>query len=163
MTVDTVTDLLQTSFRNAMGNVAAAVSVVTTYADGAPYGTTVSAFSSLSMDPPMMLVSLDNRSSLLGRLDRGAALGVNVLAAHQSHVAGRFATAVDDRFAGVRWSLVEGAPALHETHAWAALRVSALVPAGDHTLVLGDVVSALAAEREPLVYHRRAYGTHRPH
>jgi len=163
MTVDTVSDLLQTSFRTAMGNVAAAVSVVTTYADGIPHGTTVSAFSSLSMDPPMMLVSLGNRSSLLNRLEPGAALGVNVLAAHQSHVANRFATSVADRFADITWSLVDGAPALPDTHAWAGLRIASLVPAGDHTLVLGDVVSARAAEREPLVYHRRSYGTHRPH
>jgi flavin reductase (DIM6/NTAB) family NADH-FMN oxidoreductase RutF len=163
MTVDTVSELLQTSFRTAMGNVAAAVAVVTTYADGAPHGTTVSAFSSLSMDPPMMLVSLDNRSSLLGRLDRGVVLGVNVLAAHQSQLAGRFASPVADRFADVAWSLVDGAPALPDTHAWAALRIASLVPAGDHTLVLGDVVSATAAARDPLVYHRRSYGTHRPH
>ena len=86
-----------------------------------------------------------------------------MLAAHQSHVASRFATSVADRFADITWSLVDGAPALPDTHAWAGLRVSELVPAGDHTLVLADVVSAVAADREPLVYHRRSYGTHRPH
>lgn len=163
MSVDVAPDLLQEAFRTAMGNVAAAVSVVTTYADATPYGATVSAFASLSMDPPMMLVSLTSTSSLLARLAVGAPLGVNVLAAHQSPVAGRFARPAADRFAGLGWTLDDGAPRLAETHAWAALRVARLVPAGDHTLVLGDVVAATADERTPLTYHRRSYGTHHPH
>jgi flavin reductase (DIM6/NTAB) family NADH-FMN oxidoreductase RutF len=152
--------VLQKSFRSAMGNVAAAVSVVTTVHDGAPHGTTVSAFASLSMDPPMLLVSLDNRSKLLAKLHVGSLVGVNVLAAHQEHVAMRFAGRGDDKFLDVPWQIENGAPALTERHAWVALRVARLVVAGDHTLVLGDVEAADVTTSRPLTYWQRTFGTH---
>ncbi|QGG40408.1 flavin reductase family protein [Aeromicrobium yanjiei] len=155
-------EVLQKSFRSAMGNVAAAVSVVTTFHDGGPHGTTVSAFSSLSMDPPMLLVSLDNRSNLLAKLEVGSRIGVNVLAAHQERVALRFAGKGDDKFLDVPWQLEDGAPALRERHAWVALTVERLVVAGDHTLVLGDVEAADSTDAAPLTYWQRTFGTHTP-
>ncbi|MFC5675915.1 flavin reductase family protein [Aeromicrobium endophyticum] len=153
-------EVLQKEFRTAMGNVAAAVSVVTTFHDGAPHGTTVSAFSSLSMEPPMLLVSLDNRSKLLAKLQVGSSVGVNVLASHQDQVALRFAGKGDDKFLDVPWELDHGAPALAERHAWVALTVAQLVPAGDHTLVLGDVEAADASPNQALTYWQRAFGSH---
>ncbi|KAA1379805.1 flavin reductase family protein [Aeromicrobium fastidiosum] len=152
--------VLQKSFRSAMGNVAAAVSVVTTFHDGAPHGTTVSAFSSLSMDPPMLLVSLDNRSQLLAKLEVGSRIGVNVLAAHQDQIALRFAGKGDDKFLDVPWQLEDGAPALSDRHAWVALTVAQLVVAGDHTLVLGDVEAADTSSNLALTYWQRAFGSH---
>jgi flavin reductase (DIM6/NTAB) family NADH-FMN oxidoreductase RutF len=154
---------LQESFRDAMGNVAAAVSVVTTLVDDVPHGTTVSAFASLSMDPPMLLVSLMQGSRLLSVLRPGAAVGINVLGAHQGDVAQRFAERRDDKFDGMAWELADGAPALQHQHAWVAMRVARLVPAGDHTLVLGDVVNAVSDAGTPLTYHRRSFGTHLAH
>ncbi|MFT4009510.1 MAG: flavin reductase family protein [Nocardioidaceae bacterium] len=154
---------LQASFRAAMGNVAAPVAVVTTHAGGVPHGTTVSAFASLSMTPPMLLVSLQHASHLLSLLDVGTRFGVNVLAAHQSALASRFATRGPDKFTDVPWVLNDGAPALLDTHAWVALRVARLVRAGDHTLVLGDVVNARTGHEAPLTYHRRSFGTHLAH
>jgi flavin reductase (DIM6/NTAB) family NADH-FMN oxidoreductase RutF len=157
-----MTTELEDSFRIAMSHVASPVAVVTTYAGDRPHGSTVSAFMSLSMQPPMILVSLDNRSTLLTRLAVGSPLGVNVLASGQSALAALFATRGADRFSQVGWALADGAPALADTHAWVAGRVSSLVPAGDHTLVIADVLSASSDTREPLVYHRKAYGTHLP-
>ncbi len=154
---------LRESFREAMGHVAAPVSVVTTYADETPFGATVSAFASLSMEPPMLVVSLARESRLLARLEVGSAVGINVLADDQGPLARQFATPVEDRFAGVGWSLVDGAPSLAGTHAWVRLSVAQLVPGGDHVLVLGDVLDATSGDRAPLIYHRRTYGTHRPH
>lgn len=161
MSVEAIGATLEDAFRDAMGHVASPVAVVTTYDGDEPFGSTVSAFMSLSMDPPMLLVSLDNRSSLLARLRVGSPLGVNVLASEQSEVARVFAARGHDRFGTVAWSVVDGAPALEDTHAWVAAQVASLVPAGDHTLVLADVLTAAHDTREPLVYHRRAYGTHR--
>ena len=152
--------VLQKSFRAAMGNVAAAVSVVTTFHDGAPHGTTVSAFSSLSMDPSMLLVSLDNTSKLLAKLTVGSRIGVNVLACHQDQVALRFAGKGDDKFLDVPWQLEDGAPALSERHAWVALTVAQLIVAGDHTLVLGDVEAADASSGLALTYWQRSFGSH---
>jgi flavin reductase (DIM6/NTAB) family NADH-FMN oxidoreductase RutF len=153
-------EVLRKSFRSAMGNVAAAVSVVTAFHDGGPHGTTVSAFSSLSMDPPMMLVSLDNSSNLLAKLDVGSRIGVNVLGAHQDQVALRFAGKGDDKFLDVPWQLEDGAPALLDRHAWVALTVDRLVVAGDHTLVLGAVEAADTTDVAPLTYWQRSFGTH---
>ena len=164
LTVEPDVDLeLLASFRDAMAQVAAPVSVVTTYASGRPYGTTVSAFASLSMHPPMLLVSLQETSHLLSLLKVGCAVGVNVLGAGQAVVAGRFASRAEDKFAGVGWTLTDGVPVLHDTHAWVALRVARLVPAGDHVLVLGDVRSAVCGADTPLTYHQRGFGTHQAH
>lgn len=152
--------VLQKAFRSAMGNVAAAVSVVTTFHDGGPHGTTVSAFSSLSMDPPMMLVALDNTSKLLATLSVGSVLGVNVLAAHQDQIAVRFAGKGDDKFLDIPWDTEDGAPALRDRHAWIALTVERLIVVGDHTLVLGAVEAADARDAAPLTYWQRTFGTH---
>ncbi|WP_340536869.1 flavin reductase family protein [Nocardioides sp. GXZ039] len=172
MSLETESDhVLGESFRSAMGNVAGPVAVVTTHAAGRPAGTTVSAFVSLSMEPPMLLVSLMRGSYLLSLLSVGSTLGVNVLGAHQADVAARFAGRHEDRFRDVSWVLLDGAPALDAAHAWVALRVARLVPAGDHVLVLGDVVNAACAQgpegtdspSAPLTYHRRTFGTHAAH
>jgi len=154
---------LQGAFRDAMANVAAPVSVVTTHSRGRPYGTTVSAFASLSMSPPMLLISLQESSHLLSLLAVGARVGVNVLGAAQANLATRFASRRDDKFAGVEWRLEDGAPSLSDTHAWVALEVARLVPAGDHVLVLGDVLRAVSRDDRPLTYHRRSFGTHLAH
>lgn len=153
--------VLQKSFRSAMGNVAAPVAVVTTFHDGGPHGSTVSAFASLSMDPPMLLVSLANTSNLLAKLERGSRVGVNVLAAHQDQIALRFAGKGEDKFLDVPWDLEDGAPALADRHAWVALTVDQLVVAGDHTLVLGIVGAADISSSGPLTYWQRTFGTHR--
>lgn len=153
-------DVLQKSFRSAMGNVAAAVSVVTVLDGGRPHGTTVSAFSSLSMDPPMLLVSLDNTSTLLTKLHIESRVGVNVLAAHHDQLALRFAGKGDDKFADVPWQVEDEAPALLDRHAWVAISVVQLVEAGDHTLVLGRVEAADATDAFPLTYWQRTFGTH---
>lgn len=158
---DVVAVPLEQAFRAAMGSVAAAVSVVTTMESGVPYGSTVSAFGSLSMAPPMMFVSLDNRSSLLARLRPSRVLAVNVLAAHHDRLARQFAQRGIDKFAGVSWIPICGAPALEDRHALVSLRVDRLVRAGDHTIVLAHVLAAEASAGAPLVYWRQTYGTHR--
>lgn len=149
------------SFRQAMGQVAAPVAVVTVLDDGVPHGTTVSAFASLSMDPPMLLVSLDERSALLSKLEIGSVVGVNVLAAHQDQIALRFAGKGPDKFDGIPWRVEDGAPALLERHAWVSLSVGQLVPAGDHTLVLGHVLAADVSANASLTYWQRTFGTHK--
>ena len=151
---------LEQAFRRAMGNVVAAVSVVTTLVGGEPYGSTVSAFGSLSMNPPMMFISLDNRSTLLSRLRVGTLAAVNVLAAHHDRVALRFAQRAEDKFAGLTWSEVHGSPALEDRHALVSARVAQLVPGGDHTIVLADVLAADVTPSAPLSYWRRTFGTH---
>lgn len=154
---------LERDFREAMRHVAAPVSVVTAYVDGTPHGTTVSAFDSLSMDPPLMTVALQRSSRLLALVAPGTRLGVNVLSSTQASTAMRFARPAADRFAGLDWTLVDGAPRLPRVHAWIALEVRTLVPAGDHVVVIGAVIAAGPGTGRPLTYHDRLFGTHAPH
>lgn len=147
-------------FRAVMAQIAGSVAVVTTVDDGTPYGSTVTAFVSLSLEPPMMLVSLAQTSSLLQHLRLGSRLGVNVLAADQAPLATRFSRRDIDRFAGVPWRLEAGTAALADVHAWSALSVGRLVEAGDHVLLLGDVIDARTGGGRPLTYWHRGYGSH---
>ncbi|MDR5701611.1 flavin reductase family protein [Agromyces aerolatus] len=155
--------LIQDEFRMAMGNVATPVSIVTAHEHDAPHGTTVSAFASLSMTPPMILVSLDRRSELLEIVRRTGWFGVNVLSAHQADTAMRFASKAVDRFAEVAWSLDAGVPRIHGAASWVACEVQSFVDGGDHEVVMGTVVRADHHELAPLTYHNRRFGTHSTH
>lgn len=148
------------AFKDAMSQLAAAVAIVTTGSESEPHGTTVSAFMSLSLDPPMVLVSLDEKSSLLALLAEGSSIGINVLSTEQDVLARRFANKSVDRFAGVEWSMADGAPQLAGDHTWVAGTVSRIIAAGDHFLVLVDVEAAEVNSNCPLLYWQREFGTH---
>lgn len=150
----------QSAFKDAMSQLAAAVTIVTTGNAEEPHGTTVSAFMSLSLDPPMVLVSLGRTSSLLGLLSEGSSIGINVLSTEQDVLARRFADKAIDRFAGVQWSMVDGAPQLAGNHTWVAGTVSQLIAAGDHVLVLVRVEATEVDSNCPLLYWQREFGTH---
>ena len=152
---------LEQSYRTAMGNVASPVAVVTAFDGEAPHGTTVSAFTSLSMEPPMLLVSLDNNSALLPRLEVGVRFGLNVLASHQDQIALRFAQKRERKFEDIPWFADDLAPRIVDTHAWVALDVTGRIVAGDHTIVTGMVAAAQASIGTPLTYYQRSFGTHR--
>jgi len=143
-----------------MARVCTPVAVVTTIYDGRPHGTTVSAFTSLSLAPPMILVSLDVRSDLLALVRRTQRFGLNVLARAQADLAPRFATKGLGKFAGVSWTAAGGSARLTGNAAWVACEVADIVEGGDHRIVLGNVFIVEAGDAEPLTYHARAYGTH---
>jgi flavin reductase (DIM6/NTAB) family NADH-FMN oxidoreductase RutF len=153
--------LLQTSFRDAMAAVCTPVSVVTTVVDGRPRGTTVSAFASLSLSPPMVLISLNSTSSLLAAVRETGRVGLNVLAVDQAGLAQKFASRSEQRFVGVDWTEESGAVRLDGVAAWVACSVSAILPGGDHEIVLGEVVEVATQTASPLTYHDRTFGTHR--
>jgi len=148
------------AFREVMAGVATPVAVVPTSAHGRAHGTTVSAFTSLSLAPPMVLVALDEWSDLLRSLATGGPLGVNVLGSRQSALAAAFARKGADKFSGVSWSLDDGAPRLTGNAGWLGCSVTAFVPGGDHVIVLAEVRRAEPGTGEPLTYHARTFGTH---
>ncbi|MCE7002254.1 flavin reductase family protein [Kibdelosporangium philippinense] len=154
---------LQNQFREAMAQVATPVSVVTTVADGQPYGSTVSAFASLSMEPPMVLVSLFRTSGLLPAIRSSGRFGLNILGSAHSRLATGFATRrrPSEKFAGVPWMMDEGLPRLTGAPGWVACDVWQEVDGGDHTVLFGLVRGADTSGGEPLTYHLRSYGTHR--
>lgn len=149
-------------FRELMSLVCGPVVVVTTMCDGEPAGTTISAFSSLSAQPRMIMLALDRSSRLLGKIDSTERFGVNILGVGQEELATRFATKRDDKFDGVGWSECSGLPRLDGVSGWASCTTERLVPGGDHIIVIGEVdtASSGAVDRMPLVYGRRTFGAH---
>jgi flavin reductase (DIM6/NTAB) family NADH-FMN oxidoreductase RutF len=159
---DTMAVEVRTAFLDAMSDVCAPVSVVTTTLDGRPHGTTVSAFCSLSATPPMVLVSLDNTSRLLADILLTRRFGLNVLAHDQSAVARRFASKDEDKFVGIEFDDADGAPRLIGMTAWVSCTVEETTIGGDHTVLFGRVQEAVSRHAAPLTYHSRAFGTHSP-
>ena len=153
------TELLLASFLDTMASTCSSVSVVTTGDTGASHGTTVSAFCSLSMDPPMILVSLDNSSRLLRHIRNSGRFGLNLLASDQSTLARRFASKAEDKFEGVDHELAGDVPRLRGTAGWVSCDLDAELPGGDHTILLGTVVDAVSTGRAPLTYYSRSFGT----
>ena len=152
---------LQHPFREVMASVCTPVAVVTAMTGDLPHGTTVSAFASLSLDPPMVLVALDRGSELLARLRRTGRFGLNVLSGAQSHLARTFAgKGGAARFAGVDWHADAGVPRIPGAGGFLACTVDELVEGGDHVVVLGSVLVAETVAVAPLTYHGRIFGTH---
>lgn len=155
-------DTLQAAFRDVMATVCTPVSVVTGMNHDRPHGTTVSAFASPSMDPPMVLISLDRGSDLLAIVRETGLFGLNVLGSEQSGLATAFAHKGPDRFAGMSWELRLGVPRIQGVGGFLACCAAQLVEGGDHIVVLGSVLGADAADSRPLLYHSRVFGTHSP-
>ncbi|MFI5607469.1 flavin reductase family protein [Amycolatopsis sp. NPDC051903] len=159
--METVTgSALGAQFREVMSGVCTPVSVVTALDGRRPHGTTVSAFASLSLAPPMVLVSLDRTSDLLTVVRRGGRFGLNVLESGQAELAKRFARKGMAKFDGVSWELDDDLPRLAGASGWVACRVEKLIEGGDHVVALGLVLAADSVPLAPLTYHARTFGTH---
>ena len=148
------------AFRDLMAGVCAPVTVVTATQDGVPHGTTVSAFASLSLRPPMVTVALDHASAALARILATGRLGVNVLGQAQDDLAMAFARRGADRFDGVDWYHDHGLPRLAEAPSWLVCELAQAVEGGDHLLLLGSVTHAQTTVAAPLIYGHRTFGTH---
>ncbi len=154
-------DLIE-AFRDAMASLATPVTVVTAMDGDRPHGATVSAFASLSMSPPMVLVALDASSGLLRSVWSHKAFGVNILGSEHHTEALAFARKGPHKFDGVDWQLDHGCPRLTSVHGWLACELAGLFTGGDHLIVLGTVRCANSNPGSPLTYHRRDFGTHTP-
>ena len=144
------------AYRQAIGHFATGVTVVTT---AGPAGLTASAICSLSLDPLLMVVCLDNGSRTLERVKASGRLAVNVLARDQEAVATRFATKAGDaeKFEGVPWHEVEGVPIIDGVVAWLAGEVQEWVPGGDHQIAITNVKAADSPGGDPLLHWRGGY------
>jgi flavin reductase (DIM6/NTAB) family NADH-FMN oxidoreductase RutF/DNA-binding GntR family transcriptional regulator len=147
-------------FRRVIGNFMSGVVVITTEHDGAPHGMTVSAVSSLSLDPPMLLVCLNSRSGTQEAVHRSGRFAVNILAEDQGHLAEQFARSGSaDKFAGLDTRPGRtGVPILHGALAVVECRVAEVVCGGTHRVFLADVVHAETTEGSPLAYFRGRFG-----
>lgn len=154
-------DGVRDRFREVMAGVPTPVSVVTSLDGDRPYGTTVSAFASLSMAPPMLLVALDRGSDLLAVVRRTDRFGLNVLGSDQADLATAFARKGGSlKFAGVPWEDGGGVPRLLGARGFLGCTVAQLVDGGDHVVLLADVRTADSGAGRPLTYYSRVFGTH---
>ena len=145
-------------FRKALGHFAVAVTVVTTRAEEQLAGITVTAFSSLSLTPPLVLVCIDGRAWLHERLALGTSLAINFLKEDQELVSRRFASGGPNQFDGIGYKLGEsGAPLLDGCLATLECRVVDRVAGGDHTIVVAEVLATSISEDKPLLYFRGGY------
>ena len=152
-------------FREVLGRFASGVTVVTAMSGRTPVGLTCQSFSSVSLDPPLVLF-VPARSSRAWPLIRAAGVFcVNILAADQTWVSNRMAGRGQDKFAGLEWSAssVTGSPVLPGVLGHVDCTVESVHEAGDHDVVVGRVVDLVAqggvAERDPLLFYRGRYRT----
>lgn len=147
-------------FRRILGHWVTGVAVVaSTTESGDPCGFTANAFTSLSLEPPLVLVCVDRAAdSLAGIRDTGR-FTVNVLGSEDERLARHFAADSDAKFDGVAWSTaITGAPVLEDALAWVDCRVANEVAGGDHVIFIGEVVGGDAIDGEPLIFYRGGYG-----
>ena len=154
------------SFRQALGHFATGVTIVTTLDESGAYiGVTANSFNSVSMDPPLVLWSLDKRAHSLKTYETAEYFVVNVLAADQVSLSKRFATSgPKDKFQGVSCTEgVGGAPVLSGCAAHFQCRKTFVYEGGDHLILVGEVVVFDASGRAGLVFHKGSYAVSQPH
>ncbi|WP_345003009.1 flavin reductase family protein [Dactylosporangium siamense] len=143
-------------FKRVMGRYPTGVVVLATTVDGEPHGMAVNSFTSLSLDPMLVLFCVDRASTTWPHVRRAGRFAVSVLGAGQQEVCRTFARRGADRFNGVGWSANHsGQPVLHEAVAWLDCVTTAIHPGGDHLIVVAEVLRA--EDRDggaPLVFHR---------
>lgn len=149
------------ALRDAFGAFTTGVTVVTaTTPDGLPLGFTANSFSSVSLDPALLLVCLARRSSNFAAITQAAGFAVNILAEGQREISNTFARPVSDRFADISWRPgPAGSPILDDTAAWFDCLMHQIVEAGDHVILLGHVIGFANSGKNGLGYARGSYFT----
>jgi len=148
------------AFREALAQWASGVTIVTSRRGEMLHGMTVSAFASVSLEPPLVLVCADKGSDTHGVIAASGCFAVNVLGRAHEALSDKFAVPKDEhlRFEGVSHAAAEtGAPMLDEALVSIDCRVEAAHDAGDHVIYVGRVLALRRREGDPLVYHRGRY------
>ena len=147
------------AFRAALGRFATGVTVVTaTGSDGHHHGMTVSAFASVSLTPPLIVICIEHTASMHDLLTTTANFAVNILSSTQEPIARRFAETGAQRFAGLGFHTGDrGVPLLDDVLAWLECRRVATHAAGDHTLIVGESETANIRDGRPLLYYRGGF------
>ncbi len=146
-------------FRNALGQFATGVTVVTTRnSAGEPIGLTANSFSSVSLSPPLVLWSLSLRSPNLPNFLQATHFAINVLARDQIALSQRFSKPIPNKFEGITCNYsANGMPLLEGTAAHFECRTEARHYSGDHVIFIGHVLHYSHADRDALGYHRGRY------
>jgi flavin reductase (DIM6/NTAB) family NADH-FMN oxidoreductase RutF len=144
------------AFRNALGLFATGVTIMTALDDGNPHGMTANAFVSVSLDPPLVLISVDHRSNMHRILQKVDRYGVSMLAEHQEPISNHFA---DQPQEGLEVPFIsqDGVPLVDEALAYFVVRVTDAHVAGDHTLYIGEVEHFASHLGQPLLFYGGKY------
>jgi flavin reductase (DIM6/NTAB) family NADH-FMN oxidoreductase RutF len=147
------------SFRRALGNFATGVTVITAQNNaGEKVGVTANSFNSVSIDPPLVLWSIDKSAHSYQVFNTATHFAVNILAADQIDLSNRFARKGEDKFSGVEWDEGAGkAPIIRDCSATFQCKNYQQVDAGDHWILIGEVVEFDDAGRSPLCFHQGSY------
>jgi flavin reductase (DIM6/NTAB) family NADH-FMN oxidoreductase RutF len=146
-------------FRRACGRFATGVTIASVLdSEGAPHGLTVNSFTSVSLEPPLILICLGHRVSAIHHFRAATHFGINVLAEDQRALSERFARQGHDRFDGVAWQPgVTGVPLIPGVLAAIECAVHRIVPMGDHDILVGEMMHAQIHHGEPLLYLGGSY------
>lgn len=147
-------------FRAVLGQFATGVTIITAIDDGEPVGVAANSFTSVSIDPPLVLFCVGRGSSTWPRIEAARKFAVNILGEHQEELSGLFATKGADRFGQTEWHVgVGGSPVLHDTLAYLDCEFWNEYEGGDHIIVVGRVLD-LGVQRDagPLLFFRGKYG-----
>lgn len=146
-------------FRDALGHFATGITVITAMDDEGPVGLAANSFTSVSLDPPLVLFCPAKTSSSWPRIERANSFAVNILDDAQEEVCRIFATPGEDRFSKVGWHLSpSGSPLLDDVHAFLDCVLHEVHDGGDHWIVVGRVIDlGIEADAGPLLYYRGAY------
>lgn len=155
---DLVVAVEESKFKQALSYFASGVTVVTTEHDGKKHGMTVSAFCSVSLRPPLVLICIEKSVRAHDVIPRAEKFAVNILGGDQEEISNRFASRLDDRFAGVSTHPgILGDPLIDGAIASLECRLHDTLPGGDHTIFIGEVVKAELHQPNPLLYFRSGY------
>lgn len=147
------------ALRDTLGHFATGITVITTLdSRGQPVGMTVNSFNSVSLEPPLVLWSIDKQALGYQAFMHCEHFAVHVLKADQQHISNLFAGSGNDKFGQVHWHPgPDGLPRLDDSAAHLHCRVSQRIAGGDHTILLADVLEFESHGGEPLVFHRGRY------
>jgi flavin reductase (DIM6/NTAB) family NADH-FMN oxidoreductase RutF len=146
--------------RRTLGSFLTGVAVATTLDEkGNPKGFTANSFTSVSLDPPLVLVCVDKSAGCYPAFAATSHFAINILCDAQQHVSRAFASKSSDKFAGMAWvSGITGSPLFPDSAAWLDCGLHNRVEAGDHLIVIGRVLSfGHSPATRPLGYHRGSY------
>lgn len=149
------------AFRRACGCFATGVAIATVLdRKGAPHGLTVSSFTSVSLEPPLILICLGHEVSVIDAFRASPFFGINILTEEQQELSERFARKGFDRFDGLAWEGgVTNVPLIPGALAAMECAVEQRMPSGDHDIFVGRMLASRIGEGKPLLYYASRYGT----
>jgi 3-hydroxy-9,10-secoandrosta-1,3,5(10)-triene-9,17-dione monooxygenase reductase component len=150
----------EAEFRRVLGQFATGVTLITAMDGDEPAGVAANSFTSVSLDPPLVLFCVGRTSSTWPRIERARRFAVNILGEHQEELSRLFATKGADRFGAVEWHVgVGGSPVLHDCIAYLDCEFWAEYDGGDHIIVVGRVLDlGITHEAGPLLFFQGRYG-----